>query len=1107
MGAGAVIKVGTFKEDVVKVFSGVITKGQLELVGVSILGIVRGFSSLFLCNGFIDTTGSELAIWSLAPVHSVFLVGIGMSKGILYTVDEMLREFKCVKDFAWDTNGLHYVGRHTAKDRFGKNSSAYHVEDFLLPVSKFTGHITMISWKSALVGALWKMGKPRYLPNSVLLSMLREVEQIEAFWRKVLKISTSMVVFGILDAIKTSQDPFDFVEDVPKSIPIPGGTPHGFKPKWFACGVKGGVGKTEQHGTVVRLCSSPSDRGYLDNGMDALGYDSEVVQLHALRMPHKNKSSNEAISSRLDLGVICKCINEVFVLRHLILEEDKHSRTVKLKHSIALASKVRVVGPPRVPYHDIHWSSLRGTCVTGSFSLSIWGIQGHVDRLQEHCQGMGLLLVLRVRENNFLSSGRYTKVVALNDSLNFLLRAFGALGHSSRGLRDECYRLGAWHVGLHGEERWAPCSASSIQEVGTLFGGAGAEMKTSGGCGGWAFWTQVLVLVAIMLGQRRVREYTCILVEDIYLGLGLGLGFHVRFDGLAVIDAIRTIDFLLLVEENVLEGGRWGLLDFHFYAWVRWFRRRYDCGVIFARQMLPHFVHITFAFSGQLVGEIRKNSLSTKFRVKQYKTRWIVKQSLVAKPVAGYSPRKTILTPTTHHNLSATTPAVSKQPQKKLEIQLNCTFGNLTRTCPASYYPSKFTDQNQDSTSSPLPTCPDYFRWIYDDLWPWRETGITKEMVMRARRTADFRLVIVNGRAYVETYRKAFQSRDTFTLWGILQMLRRYPGKVPDLDLMFDCVDWPVIKTEFYRHPKAPAPPPLFRYCGNDSSLDIVFPDWSFWGWPEINIKPWETLSKDLKRGNEKIKWTDREPYAYWKGNPVVAETRMDLLKCNVSEKQDWSARVYAQDWVQEQKQGYKQSDLASQCIHRYKIYVEGSAWSVSEKYILACDSVTLLVKPHYYDFYTRGLMPLQHYWPVKDNDKCRSIKHAVDWGNTREQEAQAIGKAASDFIQDQLKMDYVYDYMFHLLSEYAKLLKYKPTVPRKAVELCSEAMACPAEGLTKKFMLESMVEGPSDAIPCSMPPPFGPAGLHSILGTKENSIKQVDSWEQQYWKNKSKQQ
>lgn len=38
-----------------------------------------------------------------------------------------------------------------------------------------------------------------------------------------------------------------------------------------------------------------------------------------------------------------------------------------------------------------------------------------------------------------------------------------------------------------------------------------------------------------------------------------------------------------------------------------------------------------------------------------------------------------------------------------------------------------------------------------------------------------------------------------------------------------------------------------------------------------------------------------REPYAYWKGNPEVAETRKDLLKCNVSDTQDWNARLYAQ--------------------------------------------------------------------------------------------------------------------------------------------------------------------------------------------------------------------
>ncbi|KAH7854881.1 hypothetical protein Vadar_018717 [Vaccinium darrowii] len=98
-------------------------------------------------------------------------------------------------------------------------------------------------------------------------------------------------------------------------------------------------------------------------------------------------------------------------------------------------------------------------------------------------------------------------------------------------------------------------------------------------------------------------------------------------------------------------------------------------------------------------------------------------------------------------------------------------------------------------------------------------------------------------------------------------------------------------------------------------------------------------------------------------------------------------------DSIKETQEGYKLSDLASQCMHRYKIYIEGSA----------CH-----------------LMPVHHYWPIKEGDKCRSIKFAVEWGNSRKQKAQDIGKAASDFNQQDLKMDQVYEYMFHLLCYYA---------------------------------------------------------------------------------------
>ncbi|XP_010503544.1 PREDICTED: protein O-glucosyltransferase 1-like isoform X2 [Camelina sativa] len=453
------------------------------------------------------------------------------------------------------------------------------------------------------------------------------------------------------------------------------------------------------------------------------------------------------------------------------------------------------------------------------------------------------------------------------------------------------------------------------------------------------------------------------------------------------------------------------------------------------------------------------------------------------------------------------TKPVTEKPTK--EFTLNCAAfsGNGTVSCPRNSYPTSFRSNagEDESDRSPSATCPDYFRWIHEDLRPWEKTGITREALERANATAIFRLAIIDGRIYVENFREAFQTRDVFTIWGFVQLLRRYPGKIPDLELMFDCVDWPVVKAAEYSGVDQPSPPPLFRYCANNETLDIVFPDWSYWGWAEVNIKPWESLLKDLNEGNQRTKWIDREPYAYWKGNPTVAETRLDLMKCNLSEQYDWKARLYKQDWVKESKEGYKTSDLASQCHHRYKIYIEGSAWSVSEKYILACDSVTLMVKPHYYDFFTRGMFPGHHYWPVKEDDKCRSIKFAVDWGNLHMRKAQDIGRKASEFVQQELKMDYVYDYMFHLLTQYSKLLRFKPEIPQNSTELCSEAMACPRDGNERKFMMESLVKHPAETGPCTMPPPYDPASFYSVLKRRQSTTSRIEQWESKYWRKQNK--
>lgn len=156
-----------------------------------------------------------------------------------------------------------------------------------------------------------------------------------------------------------------------------------------------------------------------------------------------------------------------------------------------------------------------------------------------------------------------------------------------------------------------------------------------------------------------------------------------------------------------------------------------------------------------------------------------------------------------------------------------------------SYLACRHSNTNNGSESEQLPRrsassfgakpqeCPAFFRWIHHDLEPWARSKISPAHLEEAKRYAAFRVVIAQGKLYVDLYYACVQSRAMFTIWGLLQMLKRYPGRVPDVDFMFDCMDKPIIN----RTEHASMPLPLFRYCTNEDHFDIPFPDWSFWGW------------------------------------------------------------------------------------------------------------------------------------------------------------------------------------------------------------------------------------------------------------------------------------
>ncbi|WCJ29185.1 hypothetical protein M5689_010834 [Euphorbia peplus] len=415
---------------------------------------------------------------------------------------------------------------------------------------------------------------------------------------------------------------------------------------------------------------------------------------------------------------------------------------------------------------------------------------------------------------------------------------------------------------------------------------------------------------------------------------------------------------------------------------------------------------------------------------------------------------------------------------------LTCIYSNTTTTTTTTASPDKFPSREKPAQNAP--NCPEFFRFIHRDLEPWAQSGVTMKHLMEAKNFAAFRVVIFKGKLYLDLYYACVQSRMMFTIWGLLQMIERYPGLVPDVDLMFDCMDRPKIN----RTEHSSFPLPIFRYCTTKEHFDIPFPDWSFWGWPEINIRPWNEEFPDIKRGSQSQSWSKRKPRAFWKGNPdVFSEVRTELLQCNHTRK--FGALIMRQDWGEEARIGFERSKLANQCDYRYKIYAEGFAWSVSLKYIIACGSLTLIISPKYEDFFSRGLIPKKNYWPVSSNQLCKNIKSAVDWGNKHPNEASKIGKGGQD-LMDSLSMDRVYDYMFHLIKEYAELQKFVPVPPPGARQVCGDSILCFGDDKQKEYLKKSSRSpNSSPSIPCTLQPADANF-VENLLQDKEKVIKDV---------------
>lgn len=103
----------------------------------------------------------------------------------------------------------------------------------------------------------------------------------------------------------------------------------------------------------------------------------------------------------------------------------------------------------------------------------------------------------------------------------------------------------------------------------------------------------------------------------------------------------------------------------------------------------------------------------------------------------------------------------------------------------------------------------------------------------------------------------------------------------------------------------------------------------------------------------------------------------------------------------------------------------------------------------------------------------------------------------------ESISMDRVYDYMFHLITEYSKLQKFKPEKPASANEVCAGSLLCFAEQKERELLERSRVV-PSLDQPCKLPV-ADRSRLERLIQQKKKTIENVRYMEMTRKKKSSK--
>ncbi|XP_059473054.1 protein O-glucosyltransferase 2-like [Neocloeon triangulifer] len=276
-----------------------------------------------------------------------------------------------------------------------------------------------------------------------------------------------------------------------------------------------------------------------------------------------------------------------------------------------------------------------------------------------------------------------------------------------------------------------------------------------------------------------------------------------------------------------------------------------------------------------------------------------------------------------------------------------------------------------------------------------------------------------------EVHRKCLGAHVGFKMfWDniLLSMARKV--KLPDLELIVNLGDWPLVRLEELKVP-------MLSWCGSDETIDIVVPTYEL---TEATLECMGRVTIDMLsvQGNTPMPWEQRKPVAFWRGRDSSRE-RLDLIKIAREHHDLINASLTNFFFFRDLEDIYgpkvKHVSFFDFFEYKYQLNLDGTVAAYRCPFLLAGGSTVFKQDSPYYEHFYGKLHPWTHYVPLAKN--LSDVEDRLKWAQEHDDEAHKIAKQGQMFTQENLMPKDIFCYYAMLFREMRDRLVSKVKVQK----------------------------------------------------------------------------